>query len=83
MQLLMSAPGVGPITALSYKAAVPDPYRFKLSRTVAAHFGLTPRRFQSGESDNPGHISRTGDADVRAALYLAARYSLEKRNGHR
>jgi transposase len=71
-QLLMTAPGVGPITALTYKAAVDDPRRFKSSRTVAAHFGLTPRRFQSGEVDRLGHISKAGDADVRTALYTAA-----------
>ncbi len=71
-QLLMTAPGVGPITALTYKAAVYDPRRFKHSRTVAAHFGLTPRRFQSGEVDRLGHISKAGDADVRTALYTAA-----------
>ena len=62
----MSVPGVGYVTALSFKAAVDDPTRFKSSRTVGAHFGLTPRRFQSGEKDNPGRISHTGDADVRA-----------------
>ena len=78
-KLLMSVPGVGPVTALSFKAGVDDPGRFKSSRTVAAHFGLTPRRFQSGESDNPGHISRAGDADVRSALYVAA-HSLLTRN---
>jgi len=71
-QRLMSAPGVGTITALTFKAAVDDPKRFKSSRTVAAHFGLTPRRFQSGETDNPGRISKAGDADVRSALYVAA-----------
>lgn len=71
-QRLMTVPGVGTITALSFKAGVDDPSRFKRSRTVAAHFGLTPRRFQSGELDNPGHISRAGDADVRSALYIAA-----------
>jgi transposase len=76
---LMSIPGVGPVTALTFKAAVDDPCRFKSSRTVAAHFGLTPRRFQSGELDNPGHISRAGDADVRSALYVAA-HSLLTRN---
>jgi transposase len=76
---LMSIPGVGPVTALTFKAAVDDPGRFKSSRTVAAHFGLTPRRFQSGELDNPGHISRAGDADVRSALYVAA-HSLLTRN---
>jgi len=70
--LLMTTPGVGPITALTFKAAVDDPARFRSSRIVGAHFGLTPRRFQSGEKDQTGHISRAGDADVRAALYSAA-----------
>lgn len=71
-QRLMTVPGVGAITALTFKAGVDDPSRFKRSRTVAAHFGLTPRRFQSGEVDNPGRISKAGDADVRSALYVAA-----------
>jgi transposase len=71
-QRLMTAPGVGYITALTFKAGVDDPTRFKRSRTVGAHFGLTPRRFQSGEMDNPGRISRCGDRDVRSALYTAA-----------
>lgn len=71
-QRLMTVPGVGAITALTFKAAVDDPGRFKRSRTVAAHFGLTPRRFQSGELDNPGRISKAGDPDVRCALYVAA-----------
>lgn len=69
---MMTVPGVGPIAALTFKAAVDDPSRFKRSRTVAAHFGLTPRRYQSGEHDNPGRISRAGDRDVRATLYAAA-----------
>jgi transposase len=68
----MTVPGVGPITALTFKAAVDDPSRFKKSRTVAAHFGLTPRRYQSGEHDNPGRISKAGDRDVRSTLYAAA-----------
>lgn len=71
-QRLMTVPGVGAITALTFKAAVDDPRRFKSSRTVAAHFGLTPRRFQSGETDNPGRISKAGDPEVRSALYVAA-----------
>jgi transposase len=71
-QRLMTAPGVGPITALTYKAGVDDPTRFRRSRTVAAHLGLTPRRFQSGEIDFDGHISRAGDANVRSTLYVAA-----------
>jgi transposase len=69
---LMSVPGVGFITALTFKAGVDDPTRFKRSRTVGAHFGLTPRRFQSGEMDIEGHISKCGDADVRSTLYTAA-----------
>src|SRR5262245_628065 len=71
-QRLMTVPGVGAVTALTFKAAVDDPRRFKSSRTVAAHFGLTPRRFQSGETDNPGRISKAGDPEVRSALYVAA-----------
>ena len=69
---LLTAPGVGPVTALSFKAGVDDPTRFKSSRLVAAHFGLTPRRFQSGEMDNMGRISKAGDSTVRAALFSAA-----------
>ena len=71
-QRLMTAPGVGYVTALTYKAGVDDPTRFRRSRTVAAHFGLTPRRFQSGEIDIDGHISRCGDREVRSVLYTAA-----------
>jgi transposase len=70
--LLMTAPGVGAVTALHFKAAIDDPSRFTSSRIVGAHFGLTPRRFQSGETDNQGRISRAGDGDVRSALYSAA-----------
>lgn len=69
---MMTVPGVGPIAALTFKAAVDDPSRFESSRTVAAHFGLTPRRYQSGEHDNPGRISKAGDPSVRATLYAAA-----------
>jgi transposase len=69
---MMTVPGVGPIAALSFKAAVDDPTRFKKSQPVAAHFGLTPRRFQSGEHDNLGRISKAGDRDIRATLYAAA-----------
>ena len=59
-------------------AGVDDPHRFKHSRTVAAHFGLTPRRFQSGEIDIDGHISRCGDRDVRCTLYTAANVLLTR-----
>jgi transposase len=77
-QRLMSAPGVGFITALTFKSGVDDPTRFRHSRTVAAHFGLTPRRFQSGELDLEGHISRCGDAAVRSTLYTAANAMLTR-----
>jgi transposase len=69
---MMTVPGVGPIASLTFKAAVDDTTRFKRSRTVGAHFGLKPRRYQSGEHDNPGRISKAGDRDVRATLYAAA-----------
>jgi transposase len=75
---LMTVPGVGEITALSFKAAIEDPSRFKSSRDVGAHFGLTPRRFQSGEMDNLGRISRAGDPGVRASLYSAANSMLTR-----
>ncbi|HLN26087.1 MAG TPA: IS110 family transposase, partial [Patescibacteria group bacterium] len=69
----MGIPGVGPVTALAFKAAVDDPARFARSRLVGAHFGLTPKREQSGTSvDFDGHISRRGDAEVRTLLYEAA-----------
>jgi transposase len=78
---LMTVPGVGAITALTFRAAVDDPTRFKSSRNVAAHFGLTPRRFQSGETDNTGHISCAGETEVRSALYTAAHALVTRSNG--
>ena len=75
---LMTAPGIGYVTALTFKAGVDDPTRFRRSRTVAAHFGLTPRRFQSGEIDFDGRISKSGDAQVRRSLYVAANSMLTR-----
>ncbi len=69
---LMSALGVGPLTALAYRATIDDPGRFKQSRAVGAHLGLTPRRYQSGETDLQGRVSRYGDELARTALYEAA-----------
>jgi transposase len=71
-QRLMTIPGVGPITALTFRAAVDDPARFKSSRTIGAYFGLTPRRTQSGQTDFQGRITRRGDTSVRTALCSAA-----------
>jgi transposase len=77
-RLLMSTPAVGPIVALTYAAAVDDPARFKSSKQTGPHFGLTPRRYQSGETDRSGRISKIGDASVREALYQAAHVMLTK-----
>jgi transposase len=71
-RLLMTTPGVGAIVALTYASAIDDPGRFTSSKQVGAHFGLTPRRYQSGETDMTGRISKIGDRQVRTALYEAA-----------
>jgi transposase len=77
-RLLMSTPAVGPIVALTYASAIDDPGRFKSSKRVGAHFGLTPKRYQSGETDYTGRISKIGDGSVRVALYEAAHIMLTK-----
>lgn len=69
---LMTVPGIGPITALAFCAAIEDPSRFKRSRSVGAYFGLTPRRHASGEIDWSGRISKCGDRMVRSYLFEAA-----------
>jgi transposase len=77
-RLLMTTPGVGVIVALTFVAAVDDPARFRSSKALGAHFGLTPRKYQSGETDVTGRISKIGDAGVRTALYEAANVILTK-----
>ena len=77
-RLLMSTPAVGPIVALTYASAVDDPSRFKSSKQAGAHFGLTPKKYQSGETDYTGRISKIGDSSVRTALYEAAHIMLTK-----
>ena len=77
-RLLMSVPAVGTIVALTYVSAIDDPARFKSSKIVGAHFGLTPKKYQSGETDRSGRISKIGDASVRAALYESAHIMLTK-----
>jgi transposase len=69
---LMSVPGVGPMTALTFRATIDRPERFRRSRDVGAHLGLTPARYQSGETDIQGKVSRCGDELARTALYEAA-----------
>jgi transposase len=78
VRLLMSTPAVGPIVALTYASAIDDPARFKSSKRVGAHFGLTPKRHQSGETDYTGRISKIGDGSVRTVLYEAAHIMLTK-----
>ncbi len=75
---LMSVPGVGALVAITYTSAIDDPARFRQSRHVGAHFGLTPRKYQSGETDVTGGISKVGDAMVRTALYEAANVMLTR-----
>jgi transposase len=64
----MSTPGVGVLVALTYAAAIDDPARFRSSKAAGAHFGLTPKKYQSGQTDVTGRISKIGDANVRTAL---------------
>ena len=69
---LMTAPGVGAVVALTYRATIDQPQRFVHSRAVGAHVGLTPKRYQSGELDYDGRVSKCGDALLRTMLYEAA-----------
>ncbi|MFQ6016657.1 MAG: IS110 family transposase [Kiloniellaceae bacterium] len=75
-RLLMTAPGVGPVTALAFAATLDDPGRFAESRALGAYLGLTSRRYQSGEMDYSGRISKHGDAMLRGLLYEAANVML-------
>jgi len=76
---LMAAPGVGAIVAITYKSALDDPSRITKSKNAGPLFGLTPKRYQSGETDVTGGISRVGDEMVRTALYEAANAVLSRR----
>jgi len=71
-RLLMTVPGIGALSSLAYVTTVEAPSRFARSRAVGAHLGLTPRRYQSGEIDRSGHISRCGDGLARTLMYEAA-----------
>jgi transposase len=75
---LMTVPGVGALVAITFTSAVDDPGRFRRSRAVGAHFGLTPKKYQSGETEVTGGISRVGDPLVRTALYEAAHIMLTR-----
>ena len=74
----MTAPGIGPVTALCFLATIDDPRRFKRSRSVGAYVGLTTRRYASGEIDWTGRISKCGDKMLRSYLYEAANVLLTR-----
>jgi transposase len=78
VQRLMTVPGIGVVIALAYTAVIDDPTRFKHSSSVGAYLGLTPRRYQSGEVDVSGHISRCGDSLLRSYLFEAATVILQR-----
>jgi len=75
---LMTVPSVGPLVAITYKSAMDDPNRIVKSKAAGALFGLTPKKYQSGEKDVTGGITRTGDEMVRTALYEAANVLLSR-----
>jgi len=77
-RLLMSTPAVGPIISLTFACATDDPSRFTSSKQVGPYLGLTPKKYQSGETDYTGRISKHGDASAREALYEAAHLMLTK-----
>ena len=74
----MTAPGIGPVTALCFLATIDEPARFKRSRSVGAYAGLTTRRYASGEIDWTGRISKCGDKMLRSYLYEAANVLLTR-----
>jgi transposase len=76
---LMTTPGVGPVVALTYRATVDVPARFRRSKSVGAVFGLTSAKYQSGEIDRSGRISRCGDEMMRVMLYEAAQSMLRSK----
>jgi transposase len=76
---LMTTPGVGPVVALTYRATVDVPARFRKSKAVGAVFGLTCAKYQSGEVDRNGRISRCGDEMMRVMLYEAAQNMLQSK----
>lgn len=71
VQRLITHPGVGIVTAMTYKAEIDDPTRFKKSKSVGAYFGMTPRQFSSGETTRQGRVSKNGSTEMRALLHEA------------
>jgi len=69
LRRFMTVPSVGPVTALAFRSTIDEPDRFKRARDVGPYLGLTPRRYQSGETDRQGKISKCGDRFTRTCLY--------------
>src|SRR4029077_16212515 len=78
---LMTTPGVGPVVSLTYRATVDVPARFRKSKSVGAVFGLTCAKYQSGEVDWDGRISRCGDGMMRTMLYEAPKAMMRAKKG--
>lgn len=76
---LMTMPGIGPVTALPFRATIDEPDRFRRSRSVGAYLVFTLRRYQSGEVDGVGRITKVGEVETRAALFEAANVVLRPR----
>ena len=72
-QRFMTVDGVGPVTALTFKAVIDDPYRFKKSRSVGAYLGMTPTQYSSGETVKQGRVSKCGPKELRTLLHEAGR----------
>lgn len=77
-KLLMTVPGVGPVTAMTFIATIGDEKRFDDSEMVGAYVGLTPKQYASGEVNRQGHISRMGSSECRSMLYEAANILLAR-----
>ena len=75
---LMTVPGVGAVVAMTFRSGIDQPQRFLRSKALGAHFGLTPKKYQSGELDRTGRITKVGDAMVRTALFEAAHVMLTR-----
>lgn len=80
IQRLKTHPGVGVVTAMTFKAEIDDPKRFKKSRSVGAYFGMTPRQYSSGETIKQGKVSKQGSPEMRALLHEAGVVLLTRTN---
>ena len=81
IQRFMTHPGVGIVTAVSYKAEIDDPKRFKKSRSVGAYLGMTPKQYSSGEVVRQGRVSKQGSTEVRTLLHEAGVVLLTRTKG--